>query len=138
MYLALPKLRLVLIFLAVISSLAGVLSFSPQKTRFIDTTEWLQKQNVSENLVHLESPEVAHLMNWSVSKVGKGMSSRDAIADALNAKEIELAIIDEGIANPELPAWISEKKLIAIQRFPDRRGRELVVLKSESSTTSYK
>lgn len=137
MYLAFPKLRPILVLLAVVSSLAGVLSFSPQKTRFIDTTQWLQKQNISENLVHLESPEVAHLMNWSVSKAGKGMNSRDAVVDALHAKTIELAIIDEAIANPELPGWLSEKRLIAVQRFPDRRGRELVVLKSESSTTDY-
>lgn len=137
MYLALPKLRPILVFLAVLSSLAGVLSFSPQKTRFIDTTQWLQKQNISESMVHLESPEVAHLMNWSVSKAGKGMNSRDAVIDALHAKTIELAIIDETIANPELPGWLSEKRLIAVQRFPDRRGRELVVLKSESTTTVH-
>lgn len=129
--LAYPKLRPSLVALALISALAGVLSFSPAKTRFIDATRWLQQQPYAESQVYLESPEIAHLMNWSVSQAAKGMDSRDAVVAGLHAKSIKLAIIDEPLENPELPDWLSKNGLIAAQRFPDRRGRELVVLRPE-------
>ncbi len=129
MFAALPRLRWVLLAVAVVAMLANVISTSPPKTRYVDAARWLTQQGYTQDQVYFEEQSVAYLAGMNaVLAAAQGIPERTDLAAAVAEGRFQVLFLRGARGNTDVEEWAAAHSLEVVERFTDGSRRTVVVL----------
>ncbi|HRP95665.1 MAG TPA: hypothetical protein PL143_05390 [Rhodocyclaceae bacterium] len=129
MWRRLPRWRAVMALVAVLACLSNVVTTSPAPLRHVQAAQWLRAQQIAAARTYVEPRAVSYLAGGYRHHTYLPEEGRSVALQALRAGQLDVVIFE---ADSEAPveAEAAALGLQLVERFADRRGRAVYVLRA--------